>query len=219
MIDLPVVTVKANVLHKKKERQYDNHIGIEPDYRLSVDRKEELNPSSFEDLFNWVDGVHVEGDNVIIRGKPAEFRVNGIPAGSSIAELSSKRNILDVAQVDVYAELAKGGPFIALTTYPPGTEGKAPTANKKTILPLGYQKPVAFYSPKYENPQLSNDAKPDLRTVIYWNPQGIFDKNGNAFVEFYTADVLSEYTVVIEGVSGDGKLIYYRKSKAIQIEK
>ena len=74
-------------------------------------------------------------------------------------------------------------------------------------------------SDEYENPELCNDATQDLRTVIYWNPQCIFDKNGNASVEFYAADVLSEYAVVIEGVSGDGRLIYYRKSKAIQIEK
>jgi len=216
MIDLPEVTVKANVLHKK-ERWYDNYYYVEPDRWLSANRIEELNPPTFEELFSWIPGVDVAGDNALIRGKVAAFRVNGMLAGSSIAELIQRIHISEVAQVDVYAEPVKGGPLIVLTPYPPGTSRLA-TANKKTFLPLGYQKPVAFYSPKYENPEFTNDATPDLRTVIYWNPQGIFDKNGNASVEFYTADVLSEYTVVIEGVSGDGKLIYYRNGKAIQIE-
>jgi len=222
IINLPEVTVKANVSHKK-ERRYENYIGIEPDNRLSVDRKEELNPSTFEDLFLWVPGVRVDGDNALVKGTPALFKLNGIPETYSIRELSGRIQISEVAQVDVYSEMGKvagQGPFIAITTYPPGaTSKKLQLQNKKTLLPLGYQKPVAFYSPKYENPELSNDATPDLRTVIYWNPQGIFDENGNASVEFYTADIRSEYTVVIEGVSGDGKLIYYRKGNAIQIEK
>jgi len=217
MIDLPVVTVKANVLYKNK-RRYDNEfLPGEPDYWMSADRIKELNMFTFDELFRWVRGVNVEGDYAIVRGKVARFVVNGMPAGSSIEGLSLRIFPWETAQIDVYA--IPNMETIALTTYPPGAKEKVPTANKKTLLPLGYQKPVAFYSPKYENPELSNDATPDLRTVIYWNPQGIFDENGNASVEFYTADILSEYSVVIEGVSGDGKLIYYRKAKAIQIKK
>lgn len=72
---------------------------------------------------------------------------------------------------------------------------------------LGYQRPIAFYSPKYETKQSQKNPKPDLRTTLYWNPNIHTDKQGNASVEFYTADSEASFSVVIEGVTDDGKLI------------
>ena len=78
----------------------------------------------------------------------------------------------------------------------------------KRILPVGFQKPAEFYAPKYDQPVPS--AKPDLRTTIHWQPNLSTDEEGKASFNFYTADTPSTYTVVIEGVTEDGKLIYKR---------
>ena len=78
----------------------------------------------------------------------------------------------------------------------------------KRIMPLGFQKPAEFYAPKYDQP--AQNPKPDLRTTIHWKPDLITDGEGKASFRFYTADTPSTYTVVIEGVTEDGKLMYKR---------
>ena len=75
------------------------------------------------------------------------------------------------------------------------------------IMPLGYQKPVEFYAPKYDTPEKRNAQTPDLRTTIHWQPVVQTDSTGVASFEFYTADEPTSYTVIIEGLSDDGKII------------
>jgi uncharacterized protein YfaS (alpha-2-macroglobulin family) len=75
-------------------------------------------------------------------------------------------------------------------------------------MPLGFQKPAEFYAPKYD--KLAQTTKPDLRTTIHWQPSLTTDENGTASFSFYTADVPGTYTVVIEGVTDCGKIVYKR---------
>jgi len=78
----------------------------------------------------------------------------------------------------------------------------------KRIMPLGFQKPAEFYAPKYNTP--TQNTKPDLRTTIHWQPNLTTDETGKALFSFYTADTPGTYTVVIEGVTDDGKIVYKR---------
>jgi len=75
-------------------------------------------------------------------------------------------------------------------------------------MPLGFQKPAEFYAPKYDTP--TQNTKPDLRTTIHWQPSLTTDETGTANFSFYTADTPGTYTVVIEGVTDDGKIVYKR---------
>jgi len=77
----------------------------------------------------------------------------------------------------------------------------------KTVLPLGYQKPVEFYAPKYDTPEKRNEQTPDLRTTIHWQPVLQTNSLGIASFEFYTADELASYTVTVEGLANDGSII------------
>jgi len=75
------------------------------------------------------------------------------------------------------------------------------------VLPItvqGYQKVREFYSPKYENKTDYNH--PDLRSTIYWQPELITDKEGNASFEFYNADGNGTYRVVVEGIDEKGHI-------------
>ena len=76
----------------------------------------------------------------------------------------------------------------------------------KTIMPLGFQKPAEFYVPRYELVTDKESKNPDLRTTIHWQPH-LFIQNGKGHVEFYTADGPVDYSVVIEGVGKDGRLL------------
>lgn len=69
------------------------------------------------------------------------------------------------------------------------------------VMPLGVQKPAEFYSPHYaENDRQGSDD----RTTLYWNPKVAF-RDGKAAVSFHTADTPSDYTVTVEGISGEGE--------------
>ena len=73
-----------------------------------------------------------------------------------------------------------------------------------SIKPLGFYKAREFYSPKYESATAGKLA--DLRTTIYWNPEIITDKDGNATFEYYNADGTGNYRVVVEGIDDKGNL-------------
>lgn len=90
-------------------------------------------------------------------------------------------------------------------------KGATPTANKKLgdgllyFTASGFYKARTFYSPVYEGKQLTGN-KPDNRTTIYWNPDIVTDKNGNASVSFFNADGKGTYRLVIEGIDEAGNI-------------
>lgn len=83
--------------------------------------------------------------------------------------------------------------------------------NVKHIVPLGYQVSKQFYSPKYEADLQFENNIPDLRSTIYWNPSLKTDNEGRVNFDFYTADSKTSYTVILEGVTSEGKLVYIRE--------
>ena len=76
-----------------------------------------------------------------------------------------------------------------------------------SLAPIGYQKPVEFYSPKYDTPEAKNNSMPDLRTTIFWKPDLLISNDGKASFDFYTSDFPTTYSVVIEGLSDGGEII------------
>jgi len=107
---------------------------------------------------------------------------------------------------------------IALTTWPPGSQANVrESTNTKTILPLGYQKPVEFYSPKYDILEAANNL-PDLRSTIYWKPNMVINNTQKASVDFYAADAATSYSIVIEGVAPGRKLIYCKRNAYIKVD-
>ena len=62
-----------------------------------------------------------------------------------------------------------------------------------------------FYSPVYDKKDLQDDF-PDYRNTLYWKPDVVTDKNGNAEIEFYSSDISSHFLGIIEGVDGTGLL-------------
>ena len=89
--------------------------------------------------------------------------------------------------------------------------------NIAIFTPLGYQKPVAFYSPKYDTPEAKEFNAPDYRTTLFWKPDIVIsDEDGTADFEFYTSDFPTTYSVVIEGLTTTGKIV--RQVQTIIVE-
>ena len=69
---------------------------------------------------------------------------------------------------------------------------------------MGYSSPATFVAPDYSKVKINNDQA-DNRSTLYWAPQVITDKIGNAAISFYAADSPTTYRIVVEGVSANGK--------------
>lgn len=81
-------------------------------------------------------------------------------------------------------------------------------SNIKIVKALGYQQPVQFYSPVYSTELEINSSKPDYRTTIHWNPNVQVDSTGTVNISFYAADIPTQYSIVLEGISSSGHLIH-----------
>lgn len=234
VIDLPEVQVRG----VRKEKKYKSVYYADPDFFLSEEKIKESGVINVKDLFYRIPGVWVIGNSIRIRGISSLnggaplILLDGVPINpmggddESTADLLRMINIHDIGQLDVIKDGAsltifgsRGmGGVINIHTK----RGEAFTAlqpdNIKPVMPLGYQLPVEFYSPQYDTSESISDPKPDLRTTIYWKPDALTDNEGNAQLNFYTADDPGAYSVIIEGVSEDGKLIHYYGKSVITVE-
>ncbi|MDR2383604.1 MAG: TonB-dependent receptor plug domain-containing protein [Prevotellaceae bacterium] len=121
-------------------------------------------------------------------------------------------NIMDVESIEIMkgAEAAvlgtkgAGGAIIINTKMGEIIPKKGIKFNMKTLMPKGYRKDVEFYSPKYETEEQITET--DRRTTIFWKPN-VKISEGNAEFDFYTADSNSSYSVIIEGITNDGRII------------
>jgi len=69
----------------------------------------------------------------------------------------------------------------------------------------GCQPPVQFYSPDYTDQSRKNDRLPDFRNTLYWNPGIHTGVTGNTSCDFFTSDEAAQYTIIVEGITPDGK--------------
>lgn len=88
--------------------------------------------------------------------------------------------------------------FMELTTR--GGHGPVISKTPGSFLykPLALSFPSQFYSPKYTVSEAPK-VKTDLRSTIYWQPNIITGADGKAVVGFYTADMPSTYSIIVNG--------------------
>jgi hypothetical protein len=126
----------------------------------------------------------------------------------------------DIESIDIFKSghqfgMIGAGGVISITTRS-GWDVKTERFNHAAHTPLGYQQPVEFYSPKYETLVQKQSPIPDYRTTIFWKPDVVISEEGEASFEFYTSDFQTTYSVVIEGITEDGRIV--RQVEKIQVE-
>ncbi|QEC69172.1 hypothetical protein FRZ67_18330 [Panacibacter ginsenosidivorans] len=82
--------------------------------------------------------------------------------------------------------------------------------NFRSFIPITYHTATKFPMPDYSNKEVKSSTIPDPRTTIYWNGDLSTNQNGEADVNFFTADNATNYTVTVTGVTAKGDLIYKR---------
>lgn len=123
----------------------------------------------------------------------------------SVSEVETVE-VLRFAGAAIYG--MEGGNGVIVVTTRRGAGTLASDIQSIGILPVtvkGFQKAREFYSPKYDASVPANN-RPDLRSTIYWQPNLVTDKNGNATVEFYNADSRGSYRVIVEGIDNNGNI-------------
>lgn len=204
----------------------------EHDARVTV-KEERIRQSGLPDLgtvlraFGGINTSTILGEmrttKLVLDGMPIEDNPGASNADATLSPIRwilTAFNVDDIAQIDIIkgplaAAYLQGKQYtlIAITTKRGGGQYNARylSTNMAVWTPLGYQKPVEMYAPRYAKSS-ATIGKPDMRTTIYWKPNVIV-KQGRAQFSFYMADPPSSYNVVIEGVTSEGKV--FRKVKRI----
>jgi hypothetical protein len=145
----------------------------------------------------------------VIRGSGSPlYLIDGMPVDASALTAISQFDLDRVEVIKgptaaVYGGRGGGG-VIALFTKRGGSnyEEVEPGDNIIIYKAGGFQQYREFYSPRYTAD--GQTERPDYRTTLYWNPAIQTDASGKASVSFYTADRLTDYRVVINGISDAG---------------
>ena len=162
---------------------------------------------------------------------PTGFQIGPMSTGLALIYIDGIESTVDdlnqippklIESIDVFKEVgasifgvrgANGA--ISVTTGIASDNSKNLRSNTITVSPLGYQKPVEFYSPTYDTQESRNFGIPDYRTTIYWKPDLLVLDDDQASFEFYTSDFPTTYSVVIEGITNEGKII--RQVETIEV--
>ena len=220
-IMLDEVTVTA-----ERKESYKESMLYSPLYSTGLVTAEDIEKrkmSSFRTLLLTNPSLIIRGDGTVTTTQsdlPVLFIIDDVNYDNFQIEMIDISDIdnLFVIKSDIgmlgYHPMTSGA--VVITTKRGFVQKNVKSLNMDRIKPLGYQPPAEFYSPTYETAEQKKSSVADLRTTIYWKPDVQFSKEGEAQVEFYSADATTTYQVVGEGVTSSGKII--RLEKEITIE-
>ena len=165
-------------------------------------------------------------NNLRDKYSPPLIYIDGFPVGNIMNGGDSNEGFNlppeEIESIDVFKDgtgfgLRGANGVISITTRKGFTGNRQEKFNYAIYTPLGYQLPTEFYSPKYETQASRQSPTPDYRTTIFWKPDVVIsEEHEKATFEFYTSDFKTTYSVVIEGITNDGRIV--RQVEKIKIE-
>jgi len=165
-------------------------------------------------LLMQIPGLMVLGDQLSVRGQGAPLIViDDTPYEDFDVFTMPVEDVADIflikdASAGVMFGTSAGSGALVISTKEGFDQTKVKRKSENIsdfFIPLGYQEPVEFYSPRYDVDP--NSRIPDLRTTIYWKPDVEVLETGEVSLDFFTADGETTYSVVIEGISEYGHII------------
>lgn len=141
--------------------------------------------------------------NVLFKESPL-ILFDGIPvsdAGEVIRYDPLKVKKIDILQdAFLYGGVIHDG-VISFNTYRNVLEDFKLDAATTLLNYDGLQYERVFYTPKYTTEEEKRSRKPDMRTLLYWNPNASPDE----ILEFSTSDIRGKYLIDIQGMDNTGK--------------
>lgn len=176
--------------------------------------------SMAEGLSGRIRGAYVLGDYVYLRtsqvvtagnmvAEPMLIVIDGVQQqsigiNSVLPSEVETVEILKGANAVIYGVAGGAGVIVVTTRVDKKSAVREMKNGSVQYTPQGFYKARDFYVPKY-TVQAANQ-KPDLRSTIFWAPNVITDKNGQATLNFTNADGTGAYRVVIEGIDTQGNI-------------
>jgi hypothetical protein len=91
------------------------------------------------------------------------------------------------------------------------SSGMLPASSLRMLFKIS--EPVAtFVSPEYSMEEKRLSRIPDFRNTMYWNPSIRPGSDGKVKVEFWTSDYPTDYIVNVQGLTGEGNAVSFRKT-------
>jgi hypothetical protein len=158
----------------------------------------------------------VSGDLVMIGTKPVAFMLDGVEI--SDYDLRTIRmeeiDLIDYVRprFGAYSKtligITESPSIIAIYQKTPFKPVIDYTFSKGRLRPelQGFHRSIAFYSPKY-TPENINSPRPDFRPTLFWEPN-LKLENGKANIGFFTSDAVTDYVIVVEGITKKGNICY-----------
>ena len=209
---LDEVIVKADSVKKIGKSVYHSFMG-------RVKTAEELmtpHPRSLTDMLERFPGVYISGDRVMLSGIKNElFFLDDIPTtfedvrNINIDEIDEIEVIKD-ASAAVFGMKGANGAILIMTKRGEITRPEL-VRNVVRVSPLGYQRLKRFYPVCYDTEEKQSSVSEDNRSTLYWNPCVPITDNGEASFDFYTSDSDTPYTILVQGVSEDGRIISLKR--------
>lgn len=209
---LDEVIVKADSVKKIGKSVYHSFMG-------RVKTAEELmtpHPRSLTDMLERFPGVYISGDSVMLNGIKNElFFLDDIPTtfedvrNINIDEIDEIEVIKD-ASAAVFGMKGANGAILIMTKRGEITRPEL-VRNVVRVSPLGYQRLKRFYPVCYDTEEKQSSVSEDNRSTLYWNPCVPITDNGEASFDFYTSDSDTPYTILVQGVSEDGRIISLKR--------
>jgi hypothetical protein len=113
----------------------------------------------------------------------------------------------EVLPTDCGANTPVVGNVIAIYTYGgKGIFGVSPAVGIMKTAVQAFAAPKEFYAPKYESLRKEELEKPDLRSLIHWDPHVKIDSLGKATATFYNSDKTGNIIIIAEAISSDGEI-------------
>ncbi|SIS49322.1 TonB-dependent receptor plug domain-containing protein [Belliella pelovolcani] len=224
-MELDVFEIKDQSLVEEKMRQVkiygEGDAVLKPENIVGSD--------GFVNIFQMIQG-RVAGVQVTISGMNASVLIRGVGTISSSSEpLYLLNNIQvdaftlmqvnprDVSTIDVFKDPAStaifgsqgsNGIIAVYTKIGDRYVGESTGSLVSNI--SGYSAAREFYQPNYETKTAEN-AIPDKRSTIYWNPNLKIDESGKAKIKYYNTDIAKKHLIVIEGMDAQGRLARFEK--------
>ncbi len=217
---LDEVTVRAKKIELKEE-EVNKPLHGTPDNVIKMDDIGTGMTNVLQALQGRVPGLQISSDGAggytaMIRGVSSFmgsseplFLLDNMPVDASMISMIppatvERVEILKGATAAIYGSRGANGVIAVYSKK--GSE--MPENQKPNVIKTkvqGFYEARQFYAPNYETPKIQH-SKPDLRTTVFWNPLIKTDANGKAKVEFYNADNISNFGIIVEGTDGKGYL-------------
>ncbi|MBF9143061.1 MG2 domain-containing protein [Hymenobacter properus] len=140
-----------------------------------------------------------ENPMVLLDGVPV-FNINKIMALNPL-----KIRKLEVMDGRYFHGPAVYNGLVSFTTYKGDLEGFPLDPRVLVQEYEGVQRQREFYAPRYDTPEAAKSRLPDLRNLLYWNPEINLTGLTAKTLDFYTGDQAGRYLVVLQGLATDGR--------------